>query len=160
LVQAKQAYKLNGGWGDGMLIDQIIKQCRKDWDLEHVVPVSQRPITAAIAQLDAKRQRLIVSFGTSLAEYDLATGEQTHRTTSNSFILSLVPFRGPSDRLIAVSQRAISVISLDDLSVVANKQFDQTEVVGVDAGQSEIVVTFSNDDIQAFSKNLELLDSV
>jgi len=160
LVQAKEAYKLNGGWEDGLLIDRIVSECRKNWDIAHIISVSERPLAACVAQADGKRQFLIVSFGSSLAEYDLTTGKLKQRCTLKRLATRLVPFRGPSDRLIALNQHEISVISLSDLSQIADAEIDKDEIVGVDRGRTEIAVTLSNETVQVYDNNLTLLDSV
>ncbi|MGA2230807.1 MAG: serine/threonine-protein kinase [Tepidisphaeraceae bacterium] len=158
LVEAKKAYALGGTWQDGLLLSQIVNESRKTWRLEHAIPMDQTPICAAISQTP-DGMVLVAAFPSSLAEYDLETGQLLAQTKTSIYISQLLPFFGPSDQIAAISSSSVQVLSLADLSSLRQHDFGALGVIAADAGTSSIAVTLSDYTTQVYSDALTFLGS-
>jgi WD40 repeat protein len=158
LVEAKKAYALGGTWQDGLLLSQIVNESRKTWHLEHAIPMDQTPICAAICQT-TKGMVLVAAFPSSLAEYDLETGQLLAQAKTSTSINQLVPFFGPKDQIVAIGSSSLQVLALADLSSLQQHDFGALGIVAADAGASSIAVTLSDYTTQVFSNDLTLLGS-
>jgi serine/threonine protein kinase len=154
LLSAFDAYKLNGGWEDGLLVNGIVNRCRQDWDVELDVGFDKRPTSAAIAGQEESKSVFVVS-GLELFRYSLETGLLLKKTNLARAPKKLLPFRHNSDFIAVVYDRSITVHSIQDISKYSEVAFGKEEIVESAASQNKIVVTLSNKDIQVFDFSLK-----
>ena len=159
LSSAAQAYNLRGSWEDGLLINQIVNEARRNWDLELRVPLKNRAIASALVDTEAGSW-LVVSTGTELVKYDLRTGAEVARQATTSPVTRLMTFRGTQPLLIAIANGRISTISLGDLSTVNTADLGTLHVIGANTSAAELLVTLSNDDAVVYSSQLAQLERI
>ena len=159
LVAAGKAHSLGGGWTDGLLINQIVNQCRQTWDLEHRFTAPFPVSVAAFADTPTK-ELLLFSDGFSIVSYDLNDAKQVKRSRLDLPVRRFIPFPGNSRLIVVDHQSAISVLSLDDLSVVARRSFGHDRTVAIATAETQIAVTLTSDNIQVFSSDLHPLDQM
>jgi len=161
LIAAKEAYGLHGGWEDGLLINRVVSESRQIWDLLRVIPV-QSPLTATIFEgkasspIDARL--LLISVPKELKLYELSTGRPLKNLATPQNITRLLPMGASPRHVLAVGSTAAWIVSLDDFSVRAEKDFAPTRICGVDTNSTTLTFALSNDNIQIYSDNLKLID--
>jgi len=159
LVAAKEAYNLGGNWQDGLLLSQIVNESRNTWRLEHSIPVTEAPICGAISQTSGGTM-MVVAYPSSLVEYDLDSGKLVAQTKATAAITGLVPFQGTGDRIAAITNNSVQMLSLNDLTMAAQHDFGSLEVIAAEASaSSEIALTLSDRATQVYSSDLTLLAS-
>ena len=136
LVAAKQAYQLNGGWEDGLLINRIVNECRRTWDIVRAIPV---PVSLATAVIRVETgDVLLVSAPNELRMYEISTGKLLKQLAVSQQVTRLIPMGPSPQRVLAVGSTSCMVVSLDGFSIVAEKKFTPERISSADACSTAI----------------------
>jgi serine/threonine protein kinase/WD40 repeat protein len=158
LAQANDAYRLNGSWEDGLLIQRIIDHCRRDWNVVGTIRTKGRPMVTALVEHEG-RTFLLVSTGTDIEKYDLA----------NRSFLGSIPMKGTAKQISALGpgtakacvwvDSELRVISVPEMTVDARRSFDESPISCVSTGDSSIALAFMNDEIELLDSELNQVAS-
>ena len=157
LAKATEAYKLGGTWEDGLLINGIATAARQNWVLAARVPLSEPATQACVTQINGRACVVFADAG-SLRVVDALNGAT----------LGSAPFSGPIQRLIsgsvsnavlAVSDSAVSLLSLPSLAVIASKALP-ADVWYATANGNNLLLLLNNRDVCFFDlSNLSMVAS-
>jgi hypothetical protein len=157
LAKATEAYKLGGTWEDGLLINGIAKAARQNWVLAARVPLSEPATQACVTQINGRACVVFADAG-SLRVVDALNGTTLGTTPFSGPIQHLFP-GSDSNTVVAVSDSAVSLLSLPSLAVTASKALP-AEVWYATGKGNNLLLLLNNRDVCLFDlSNLSIAAS-
>lgn len=158
LAQAKEAYRLNGSWEDGLLIQRIIDQCRRNWSVVATIRTKGQPMVTAVVEHEG-RPFLLVSTGTNLEKYDLTNRSIVGSIPMNGMVKQISLLGPGSSNACIWVESELRLISVPDMTMVAQRSFDKSPITCVSTGDSSIALAFLNDEIELLDLKLNQVAS-
>jgi len=159
LEAAKRAHTLGGGgWADGLLLGQIVREARATWQLEQRVKVEQVPLSLLFVGRPGE-ERLIVGYPSSVHVLDARTGASIGRIQTPVSVQRLVAFRGKASKAVATNTTHGAVLDLEAYgcgpAVELAPGADISELAG---GGAIVAGVFDDDSIRVFDLELRQVD--
>jgi serine/threonine protein kinase len=143
LTKAAEAFKLGGEWEDGLLIHDIAAAARQTWVLSARVPMSEAVTLACVAKTQSG-SCLVLSLAGGLRVIDARTGVVLGSAPLEQGVRYL--FQGSdSNTVLAISDSAVSVLSLPSLTVRAKKALQNPPTYAASKGSSLLLVLPSHE---------------
>jgi len=157
LGKATEAFKLGGEWEDGLLIHNIASAAREHWVFSARVPLNE-PATLACVVRTQNGSCLVVSVAGGLRALDARTGAILGSARLEQSVHYLFP--GPdSNSVVAVSDLAVSLLSLPAFTVMASKPLQNPVSCVATKGKNLLLVLRGGDVLLDDLHTLTELDS-
>ena len=156
LAKATEAFKLGGEWEDGLLFHEIAAAARQTWTLTARIPVGE-PVRLACVARTPRGACLVMGVSGSLRAVDARSGTNLGSATLEQRLSYLFP--GPDATVVAVSDSAITTLSLPSLAVAATLPLSRPPRFSCARG-NHLLLTFRNDDVSLFDvKSMTQVDT-
>jgi serine/threonine protein kinase len=142
LIRATEAYKLGGDWEDGLLLDDIYRHARGEWQLDGQITLADPPL-AGVLCVAGDSDYLVISTAQGLRCFDPHNCQQIFSTPDGASASRLVAPREPSSYIASISETTLNVFELPALKKLASRNLSE-KISYAEANASEMLLIQRN----------------